>query len=397
MADSYVCSKAKIKCSCGDKISTLTVLPTRTIWLTGEPQANISDHQSMVNIAPFGKCHTVAYPPTGSATAANHGKLTPMPCVPNTPFPWMNGKNDVLLKGDPALLKSSSCKCVWGGTITFTYDGQVDGTGKDLEKENILSIEELNKESESSISLDNVLDGIQLALDAAGFVPGFGAIPDLMNAGIYALRGNLADAGLSILAAVPIIGDAAAGVKIAKKGYDAAKLSKIAKRSVGRNIDLSKEYLMSKGMSREDAILFRRAVRNERRSVARQFYQEAGYNNIDSHLRGINFDKGVRIEQVPPPSTFYQYQRQSLTDGSFIRGSYYSIDKNVTPSQLGIHERYSFVENGLEFKKEVFEITDIKPQKALRSTAAKIEDTWSVPGKSYSTEGGAIQYFIPFH
>lgn len=121
---SYVCSKAKIKCSNGDKISTLTVLPTRTIWLYGQPQGNISDHISMVNIAPCGKCHTTAYPPTGSATAANHGKLTPMPCVPNTPFPWMNGKNDVLLKGNPALISTSKLKCVYGGTITITFDGQ---------------------------------------------------------------------------------------------------------------------------------------------------------------------------------------------------------------------------------------------------------------------------------
>ncbi len=123
-SDSYVCSTAKIKCSYGDKVSTLTVFPDRTIWLTGQPQANISDHKSMQNIAPFGKCHTTAYPPTGSATAAAHGKLTPMPCVPNTPFPWMGGKNDVLLKGDPALLKSSTCRCVYGGIITITFDGQ---------------------------------------------------------------------------------------------------------------------------------------------------------------------------------------------------------------------------------------------------------------------------------
>lgn len=123
-AYSYICSKAKIKCSNGDMISTLTVLPSRTIWLYGQPQANISDHLSMINIAPCGKCHTTYYPPTGSATAANHGKLTPMPCVPNTPFPWMGGKNDVLLKGDPALISTSKLKCVYGGTITITFDGQ---------------------------------------------------------------------------------------------------------------------------------------------------------------------------------------------------------------------------------------------------------------------------------
>lgn len=134
-SDSYVCSKAKIKCTNGDKISTLTVFPDRTIWLTGEPQANISDHIPMQNIAPFGKCHTTKYPATGSATAANHGKLTPMPCIPNTPYPWMGGKNDVLLKGEPALLKSSTCKCVWGGTISITYDGQVENTYTELPKQ----------------------------------------------------------------------------------------------------------------------------------------------------------------------------------------------------------------------------------------------------------------------
>lgn len=125
--DSYVCSSATLRCSYGDSLSTLKVLPSRTIWLTGQPQANISDHESKVNIAPFGKCCTVAFPPTGAATAAAHGKLTPMPCVPGTYYPWMGGKDDVLLQGQPALLKSSRCMCIYGGVITITYDGQTEG------------------------------------------------------------------------------------------------------------------------------------------------------------------------------------------------------------------------------------------------------------------------------
>lgn len=126
MDDSYVCSKAIIKCSFGDKKSKLTVFSKRTVWLTGQPQANITDHKSMQNIAPFGKCHTITYPETGAATASNHGKLTPMPCIPNTPYPWMGGKNDVLIKGEPALLKTSTCRCLWGGIITIDFDGQND-------------------------------------------------------------------------------------------------------------------------------------------------------------------------------------------------------------------------------------------------------------------------------
>lgn len=139
MADSYVCSSAKIRCTFGDRISTLTVFPDRTVFLTGLPQANISDHITMRNIAPFGKCRTTSYPATGAATSANHGRLTPMPCVPNTPYKWMGGKNDVLVKGHPALLKSSQCRCVYGGTITITDDGQKDGTYTPLTKRPVIS------------------------------------------------------------------------------------------------------------------------------------------------------------------------------------------------------------------------------------------------------------------
>lgn len=236
MADSYVCSKAKIKCSCGDKISTLTVYPDRTIWLTGEPQANISDHISMRNIAPFGKCHTTRYPATGSATAANHGKLTPMPCIPNTPFPWMGGKSDVLLQNQPALLKSSTCKCVWGGTISITFDGQIDGTYSELPKEQPQTQEELDEDAKVDLTAEDMLDGLQMALDAAGMFPGLGAIPDLLNACISACRGDWANAGLCLFAAIPGIGDAAGAAKLMKNGAKMAQKSKKAQK-VTSNID----------------------------------------------------------------------------------------------------------------------------------------------------------------
>ena len=124
MSDSYVTSQATIKCSCGDRTVKLIVYPDRTVFLTGKPMANISDHISLYNIPPFGRCHTTRYPATGAATAANKGKLTPMPCIPGTVSDWINGKDDYLIKGEPALLKSSYCRCKWGGVITITDDGQ---------------------------------------------------------------------------------------------------------------------------------------------------------------------------------------------------------------------------------------------------------------------------------
>ena len=129
MSDSYVCSGAMMKCTMGSAPAKLTVLPSRTVFLCGKPLANISDHVSMVNLAPFGVCRSLAFPPTAAATAAALGTLTPMPCIHNTPMPWMPGKPDYFDKGHPALLKSCKLQCMWGGMISLIDDGQVgEGT-----------------------------------------------------------------------------------------------------------------------------------------------------------------------------------------------------------------------------------------------------------------------------
>lgn len=128
MSDSYVCSGAMMKCTMGTSLAKLTVLPSRTVFLTGKPMANISDHISMVNLAPFGRCRSLGFPSTAAATAAAQGNLTPMPCMHNTPMAWNLGKDDYVIKGQPALLKSCTCQCMWGGTISLIDDGQM-GSG----------------------------------------------------------------------------------------------------------------------------------------------------------------------------------------------------------------------------------------------------------------------------
>ncbi len=139
--NSYVCSGATMKCTMGSSTAKLTVLPSRTVFLTGQPMANISDHLTMINLAPFGRCRSLGFPATASATAAHHGHLTPMPCMHNTPFPWMNGKNDYIVKGDPALLKTSTCQCMWGGTISIINDGQFDQGAPDMSREKLVEFD----------------------------------------------------------------------------------------------------------------------------------------------------------------------------------------------------------------------------------------------------------------
>lgn len=120
----YVCSGAMMKCSNGLAPSTLNVLPVNRVMNNKKPQANIMDHKPMVNILPFGMCRSLANPAVASATAAAFGALTPMPCIPNTPTPWMPGKSTVLTGGMPALLKTSRLMCIWAGVISIQMPGQ---------------------------------------------------------------------------------------------------------------------------------------------------------------------------------------------------------------------------------------------------------------------------------
>ena len=54
----------------------------------------------------------------------------------------------------------------------------------------------------------STMDIVHGALDIAGFIPVLGAIPDGVNAGIYVLEGDWANAGLSAVAMVPAWGTA---------------------------------------------------------------------------------------------------------------------------------------------------------------------------------------------
>lgn len=227
----YVCSGATLKCTMGTSCSILKATP-KNVSLTGKDQANIADFVSMANIFGFGNCRSLAYPPTASATAANHGKLTPMPCVPGTCSKWTAIDKDSLVCGEAALLEAATLRCVYGGTISIVEPGQaleikiraVSLQAGNRKSENIKQeipeelLQELNEVDKEGLNKDSILDGIQLALDAAGMFPGLGAIPDLINASISVLRGDWVGAGLSIVAAVPLVGDLVGGVKIAYKG-----------------------------------------------------------------------------------------------------------------------------------------------------------------------------------
>ena len=120
----HVCMGAMLQCSFGAAPSSLMVLPVNGIVTSNMPAANIMDHKPLVNILPFGTCSSMANPVVAAATAAKFGVMTPMPCVPATPAPWLPGAPTVLIGNMPSLQDSSKLMCTWGGVIQVLVPGQ---------------------------------------------------------------------------------------------------------------------------------------------------------------------------------------------------------------------------------------------------------------------------------
>lgn len=120
MGKPAVTATATVMCSFGIAPSTLNVLPTTRVLIEGKPAAAITDMAPMVNIPPFGMCTSLANP-----TVAALGVLTPMPCIPATAGPWMNGATTTTLGGRPALTLGAMCQCAYGGVIQVINPGAV--------------------------------------------------------------------------------------------------------------------------------------------------------------------------------------------------------------------------------------------------------------------------------
>ncbi len=119
-----VVSGAVLQCSMGASPGSLSVVPPGgRVSADQLPVATIMDFAPTTNVAPFGMCRTLSNPQVASATSAAQGVLTPQPCVPVTTSPWTPGAAKVTIGGAPALTDSSTCTCMWGGTITVKQAG----------------------------------------------------------------------------------------------------------------------------------------------------------------------------------------------------------------------------------------------------------------------------------
>ncbi|QDJ36494.1 hypothetical protein CBR67_07435 [Bordetella hinzii] len=114
---------ATLACSFGLAPSVFNASPS-SILVGGMPAGTITDHVPGLNIPPFGMCACPGNPAVAAATAAALGVLTPAPCIPVTPAPWMPGAFAVLLSGRPSLPETALLNCSWGGAIRIVVPSQ---------------------------------------------------------------------------------------------------------------------------------------------------------------------------------------------------------------------------------------------------------------------------------
>jgi hypothetical protein len=119
-----VCTGAILQCTFGAAPSTFNATP-RPVMTSNMVAGVIMDHAPILNVPPFGVCSSLANPTVAGATAAALGVLTPMPCVPVLPAPWVPGAPTVLIANIPALDNTCKLMCAWAGVISINFAGQV--------------------------------------------------------------------------------------------------------------------------------------------------------------------------------------------------------------------------------------------------------------------------------
>lgn len=118
---SQVTAQASLKCSLGTDPATFVA--------SGDVDATnasgVVDDVSNGNVPTFGLCTSLLNPQVAAATNSAGGTLTPQTCVPSL-SPWTPGSSHVTVNGVPALDASSTCACIFGGTISVDSPGQGD-------------------------------------------------------------------------------------------------------------------------------------------------------------------------------------------------------------------------------------------------------------------------------
>ncbi|ANF97583.1 DUF4280 domain-containing protein [Paenibacillus bovis] len=121
---SYVVAGAILSCSHGTQPTRLKRPFSHGVYVKNKAQMNIGDYLPGTNISSFGNCSCLQNPAVQSSNMVDIYGVKKAPCVPVLTRPWLNGKSDVLIEGQPALTHNCTHQCLYGGNIKIEDDGQ---------------------------------------------------------------------------------------------------------------------------------------------------------------------------------------------------------------------------------------------------------------------------------
>jgi len=131
------------------------------------------------------------------------------------------------------------------------------------------------------------------------------------------------------------------------------------------------------------------------RKKAYDFYNLQGFddNRIASHFRGINFNFPIEDNfSIKSQSIVVQWMANGIP-----QGNYYAEDNsNVSPDCLGIHYQQENISTGIISDRLQHKYKIQNDIIVLKSTAAAVQDTWSIKfhkNSGFWTSGGCYQYF----
>ena len=92
------------------------------------------------------------------------------------------------------------------------------------------------------------------------------------------------------------------------------------------------------------------------RRKATEFYTRHNPQITDrqlrSHLNGIDFTRPVNVVTIRSGTSLTQYTRYN-TEGTPIRGDYYSDNPNATPNELGVSDEYNVPDASRNFTQQI--------------------------------------------
>ena len=202
---------------------------------------------------------------------------------------------------------------------------------------------------------------IHFILDVAGFIPGWGAIADALNAVVYALEGDWVNAGMSALAAIPGFGDIASGCKWATKLFKSSSKIYKALDSVGSFMTKIDDVI--KNAEKASDILYVTSKGGDDVASRVAKYSDDMIADYSSRLGGLpDFSKMTRDEIGEWATSGSAYQKG--LKGEFLA----EIDQSrKRPKSFEIGGRTRIADEvGEDYLKEVKNVKSISYTKQLR-------------------------------